>query len=126
VIKERDPADGRVARVLVGMVNTDTEADVLNHLQRTLEGGDDDESIDRNVALNRLQRAKLQFRSQLMRGVPTKQDEQTIRDLREQLTDGRVKIKLFTRRPLHGKTYICHREDNITPVFAYVGSSNLT
>ena len=35
-------------------------------------------------------------------------------------------IKLFTRRPLHGKTYLCHRQDANLPIVGFVGSSNLT
>ncbi|WP_206475393.1 phospholipase D-like domain-containing protein [Microbacterium sp. KRD172] len=126
VVAERESGDHPIARVLIGMVHGDPEAQVMAHLQRTLEGGQESDDIDRKTAQARLKQAKLKFRQQLMRGAPTKQDEQTIRALREQLADGRVAIKLFTRRPLHGKTYICHRQDKITPIVAYVGSSNLT
>ncbi|MGQ7312022.1 helicase-related protein [Microbacterium arabinogalactanolyticum] len=115
-----------IARVLIGMVHGEPEEQVLDHLQRTLEGGPLEDVIDRKTAQARQQQAKLKFRQQLMRGAPTAQDEATIRELRAQLADGRVAIKLFTRRPLHGKTYICHRDDKITPIVAYVGSSNLT
>lgn len=126
VVQERDPGDAPIARVLVGMVHGEPEEQVLDHLQRTLEGGPLEDVIDRKTARARQQQAKLKFRQQLMRGAPTAQDEATIRELRAQLSDGRVAIKLFTRRPLHGKTYICHRDDKITPIVAYVGSSNLT
>jgi DNA replication protein DnaC len=37
-----------------------------------------------------------------------------------------VEVKLFTRRAMHAKTYICHRQDDIAPIVGYVGSSNLT
>ena len=126
VIKKHEPEAAPIARVLVGMVHGEPEGQVLDHLQRTLEGGPLEDVIDRKTAQARQQQAKLKFRQQLMRGAPTSQDEATIRELRSQLSDGRVAIKLFTRRPLHGKTYICHRDDKITPIVAYVGSSNLT
>lgn len=126
VIEERPPGTTPVARVLVGMVHGEPEEQVLDYLQRSLEGAPLEDLIDRKTAQTRQQQAKLKFRQQLMRGAPTAQDEATIRKLRAQLEDGRVAIKLFTRRPLHGKTYICHRDDKITPVVAYVGSSNLT
>jgi superfamily II DNA or RNA helicase len=126
VVRERDLGATPVARVLVGMVQGEPEEQVLDHLQRTLEGGPLEDVIDRKTARARQQQAKLKFRQQLMRGAPTAQDEVTIRELRAQLSDGRVEIKLFTRRPLHGKTYICHRDDKIAPIVAYVGSSNLT
>ncbi|WP_417541354.1 helicase-related protein [Microbacterium maritypicum] len=125
-IQEHEPGETPIARVLVGMVHGEPEEQVLDHLQRTLEGGPLEDVIDRKTAQARQQQAKLKFRQQLMRGAPTAQDEATIRELRAQLADGRVEIKLFTRRPLHGKTYICHRDDMITPIVAYVGSSNLT
>ncbi len=127
VIKEREPGGkDAIARVLVGMVHNDPGDELLRHLQRELEGKPDDSEVDRSIARARIQNAKLQFRTQLMRGVPTETDQETIRELRQQLKDKRVEIKLFTRRPLHGKTYICHRDDDIVPVHAYVGSSNLT
>lgn len=126
VISQR-PAGGRpLARVLVGMVHGEPDDLVLDHLQRTLEGAPVEDLIDRKTARARQQQAILKFRQQLMRGAPSREDEATIRELRSQLADGRVAIKLFTRRPLHGKTYICHRADKITPIVAYVGSSNLT
>ena len=126
VVEQRSSGDHAVARVLIGMVHGDPEEQVFDHLQRTLEGHALTDEIDRKIALARQQQAKLKFRQQLMRGAPTAKDQETIRQLRAQLSDGRVEIKLFTRRPLHGKTYICHRDDKITPIVAYVGSSNLT
>ena len=126
VIKDRAPGEKSIARVLVGMVSGEPEEQVLAHLQRELEGTPDDDGIDRKVAIARRQQAILKFRQQLMRGAPSLVDQATIRELRAQLADNRVQIKLFTRRPLHGKTYICHRPDPITPTVAYVGSSNLT
>lgn len=115
-----------VMRVLVGMTLADPEHQVLNALQQSLEGTEDDVEIDREIAKARRQAAIMKFRTQLMRGVPNETDESSLRLLRKHLTDGRVKVKLFTRRPLHGKTYICHRQDIHTPVVGFVGSSNLT
>lgn len=126
VVQDREVGKGPAARVLIGMVHGDPEDQVLDYLQRTLEGAPLDDLMDRKTAQARQQQARLKFRQQLMRGAPTASDEATIRALRAQLSDGRVEIKLFTRRPLHGKTYICHRNDKIAPIVAYVGSSNLT
>lgn len=126
VIHGRKPGKQPVARVLVGMVHGEPEGQVLDFLQRTLEGRPLVDDIDRKTAQARQQQAKLKFRQQLMRGAPTSEDEATIRQLRNLLSGGQVAIKLFTRRPLHGKTYICHRPDKIAPIVAYVGSSNLT
>ncbi len=115
-----------VARVLVGMTTADPGAQVLDALQSDLDGVAGDEDIDRDVARRRRERAILKFREQLSRGIPNEQDLETLRTLRAHLEDGRVAVKLFTRRPLHGKTYIAHRMDLNNPITAFVGSSNLT
>ena len=108
------------------MTMTDPGQEVLEHLQSALDGTDPDEEIDASVARDRRNQAMEKFRTQLMRGMPNEADLHALRVLRTHLTDGRVQIKLFTRRPLHGKTYICHRNDLNNPITAFVGSSNLT
>ncbi|MFC7597577.1 helicase-related protein [Terrabacter sp. GCM10028922] len=115
-----------VMRVLVGMTLADPNDQVLASLQSELEGTADADEVDREVAKARRQSALLKFRTQLMRGVPNNRDLKSLRRLRQHVHEGRVKIKLFTRRPLHGKTYLCHREDPNTPIIGFVGSSNLT
>ncbi|MDT0213937.1 helicase-related protein [Rothia sp. ARF10] len=127
-----DAVDGKavgadpVMRVLVGMTLADPDDRVLRHLQDQLEGIEAPEGIDGDVARTRRQAALMKFRTQLMRGIPTASDQRHLRRLREHLVGGRVQIKLFTRRPLHGKTYLCHREDANLPTIGFVGSSNLT
>ncbi len=114
-------------RVLVGgMTLADPDEQLLRALQDDLEGTDEDEGIDGDVARARRQAAVMKFRTQLMRGIPNAHDQHSLRRLRQHLADGRVKIKLFTRRPLHGKTYLCHRQDANLPIVGFVGSSNLT
>ncbi|MFC5931723.1 NgoFVII family restriction endonuclease [Cryobacterium melibiosiphilum] len=126
VIRDRQAIGEPIARVLVGMTHQDTEDRVIGHLQEQLQGIKDVEEIDREIAITRRQQAKLKFRTQLMRGVPNESDQEALRELRSQLADGRVHIRLFTRRPLHGKTYLCHRTDINNPIIGFVGSSNLT
>ena len=53
-------------------------------------------------------------------------ESQALQSLRDLIDQGAVQLKVFTRRPLHGKTYICHRQDLNNPITAFVGSSNLT
>ena len=113
-------------RLLIGMTLADPDDQVLRALQSDLEGADDDDGIDGELARARRQAALMKLRTQLMRGIPNAQDLRSLRRLRAHLVDGRVKIKLFTRRPLHGKTYLCHRRDVNLPVVGFVGSSNLT
>lgn len=119
--------DKPVMRVLVGMTLADPHDQVQTFLQAALEGRDQpDEEIDRDVAKTRLQQALNKFRTQLMRGIPNSADLVSLRALQRHLTEGRVAIKLFTRRPMHGKTYLCHRQDINSPIVGFVGSSNLT
>lgn len=120
------PEQGPVARVLVGMTATDPHDEMSRHLQAALLEHDGGEEIDRTLAKARRDEAIRKFRSQLMQGLPTESDLRALQQLRQQLEDGRVRIRLFTRRPLHGKTYICHREDVNHPRIGFVGSSNLT
>lgn len=126
LIEQRNAGEAPVARVLVGMTTADPNHQVLEALQRRVDGAADDEDIDRDVARRRRERALLKFREQLSRGVPNDEDLETLRSLRDHLSDGRVAVKLFTRRALHGKTYIAHRDDANNPITAFVGSSNLT
>ena len=67
------------------------------------------------------------FKRQLQLGLPTKQDEFTLRRLSAQMKDEKVCVKLYLREPLHAKLYIAHRpDDNFNKIQAIMGSSNLT
>ena len=66
------------------------------------------------------------FHEQLTLGVPTDTDEQGLRLLLRHLKEGRLCIKLFLRYPLHAKLYLVHRDDRVTPIHGFLGSSNLT
>jgi len=67
------------------------------------------------------------FKKQLLLGIPTKQDEWTLRRLSTQLKGGKVCVKLYVAEPLHAKLYLAHRpEDSFNPIQAIMGSSNLT
>jgi superfamily II DNA or RNA helicase len=115
-----------IMRVLVGMTLAEADDQVLRALQATLDGRDDEAGIDGETARARKAAAILKFRTQLMRGLPTTGDQETLRRLKLHLVDGRVQIKLFTRRPLHGKTYLAYKQDPNHPIVGFVGSSNLT
>ena len=78
-----------------------------------------------------VQRCKLQialeFKRQLLLGLPTKQDEWTLRRLSTQMKEGKVCVKLYLREPLHAKLYLAHRPDDYSnPIQSLMGSSNLT
>ena len=86
----------------------------------------DARAIDNQRALRLKQRLAEQFRDQLVIGAPTNDDEAALQRLVKQLKDGKVVVKLFLRHALHAKLYLCFREDPVSPVVAYLGSSNLT
>ena len=79
-----------------------------------------------NQTAKRLQRqlAK-EFRTQLTLGYPTNTNEDTLKQLAEQLKTEKLKIKLFAAYPLHAKLYLIHQHDNFSPILSYLGSSNL-
>jgi superfamily II DNA or RNA helicase len=115
-----------IARILVGMTGAEPERQVEEYLQSTVSGRVNIEGIDNSQARERKQAAILKFREQLSRGVLDSEHYQALQTLKRHLVEGRVQIKLFTKRQLHGKTYICHRQDITNPITAFVGSSNLT
>lgn len=125
----RDPnPDGTpVARIIVGMSAPTSHDAVLDDLQREVTGDEDEDvSLDGPAAKQRRRAAMDKFREQLMRGLPDAARKKALLRMRRHLNDGVLRVKLFTRRPMHGKTYICHREDIAAPIIGYVGSSNLT
>ena len=112
--------DGQQARILVGMQRLphDELREALSML--------DTRAIDNQTALRLKQRLAEQFRDQLVIGAPTNDDEAALQRLVKQLRAGKVVVKLFLRHPLHAKLYLCFREDPVSPVVGYLGSSNLT
>ena len=109
----------RICRLLIGMHRPNEEYIRMLY-------GKGDVLPDSNM----VQRCKLQiaidFRRQLLLGLPTKQDEWTLRRLSAQLKEGKVVVKLYLREPLHAKLYIAHKDDYSCPRVCVMGSSNLT
>ncbi len=66
------------------------------------------------------------FKEQIEFGVPTSSAEANLRKLARQIREGKVRVKLFLRYPLHAKLYLVYRSDRVTPIIGFVGSSNLT
>ena len=125
-LDEKLPGIEPAARILIGMTLSDQHDRVINHLQALLEGDDNEPEIDGSVAKSRRELAIHRFRQQLMRGIPSEKDQRALQRMRRHLSEGLLQVKLFTRRPMHAKAYICHRDDVATPIIGYVGSSNLT
>lgn len=113
--------EGQCCRLLVGMqrLPQDELRDALSVLQTQ-------DAIDNQTALRWKRRLAEEFREQLMIGIPTGEDEAGLRRLAAHIRAQKVVVKLFLRHPLHAKLYLLFRHDPITPVFGYLGSSNLT
>lgn len=117
--------DPPIVRILIGMVTAGLQQETLDALQADLEGKGESDA-DANAARERKAILIEQLRLQLMRGLPTSADRAVLQSLRDLLSTGAIEIKVHTRRPLHGKAYVCHREDLNNPITGFVGSSNLT
>ncbi|MDE0107153.1 MAG: phospholipase D-like domain-containing protein [Bryobacterales bacterium] len=114
------PSNGP-CRVLIGMQRLPHE-----ELRNALSLLDRPSGIDNQAAHRiRVQLAE-QLRQQLTIGAPTNADERTLRQLAAQLRAKRVVVKLFLRHPLHAKLYLLFRDDPVSPIVGYLGSSNLT
>lgn len=121
---EQHPAP--VTRILIGMVLAGADRELLDALQADMAPNVVAAEVDNTKARARRDEVIRSLREQLVRGIPKAADRETLRALKRQLDSGAVEIKVHTRRPLHGKAYIFHRQDNTNPVTGYVGSSNLT
>jgi superfamily II DNA or RNA helicase len=108
-------------RVLVGMQRLP-----VDELHRALSLGNQTDQLDNQTALRLKKKLAEEFRSQLIIGVPTNEDEISLRRLVGHLKAGKLVAKLFLRHLLHAKLYLCFRADPINPIIGYLGSSNLT
>jgi superfamily II DNA or RNA helicase len=107
-------------RLLVGMQRPDE--DLLRSALSNMEKG----LMDNPTALAIKKEIARAFRRQLTFGIPSSEDESGLKKLKQQLSDGKIKVKLFLSHPLHAKLYLLHRQDLVAPLIGYVGSSNLT
>ena len=113
--------DEACCRLLVGMhQNPDEE---LRHAMHVIKAAD---KLDNQTALRLKKKLAEEFREQLTLGIPTREDEIGLRQLARQIRNEKVKVKLFLQHPLHAKLYLLHRQDPISPIVGYLGSSNLT
>lgn len=108
-------------RLLIGMQRLPKE-----ELRRSLAIIRDDRRMDQGEALRLKKLMAQEFREQLMLGAPSSADEAGLQRLRAQLRSGQLVVKLHLRYPLHAKLYLVHRQDHISPLVGFLGSSNLT
>lgn len=107
-------------RLLVGMQRRPEE------LLRELLSKKEPELIDQGTVIQLRKTLAQEFKDQLTIGIPTEADEYGLRKLSAQIKSKKVVVKLFLRHALHAKLYLLFRDDKISPVIGYVGSSNLT
>jgi hypothetical protein len=113
--------DEYCVRLLVGMQRRPQD-----ELRQALSFRENGDRIDNQMALQLKKELAEEFREQLTLGAPTNEDEEGLRRLARQIREGKVRVKLFLRYPLHAKLYLLFRHDYITPIIGYTGSSNLT
>lgn len=114
-------ASGNGCRLLVGMHVSPSE-----ELRHALRLQDNEATLDNQTALRDKRRIAEEFRQQLTFGVPTNDDEATLRHLSAQIREQKLTVKVYLRHPLHAKLYLLHRQDANNPKTAFLGSSNLT
>lgn len=125
IVRSKPIGERATARILIGMMAGGPEVETLDGLQAMVDGIERPDA-DNELSAERKHALLDHLRTQLMRGAPTQADRATLGSLRELIKTGQVEFKVFTRRPLHGKTYIFHRQDINSPIVGFVGSSNLT
>ena len=119
-VYENDEQKYRVCRLLVGMHRPPEE------LIRNIYGQSNN-YVDADYANKCKLQIAADFKKQLLIGLPTKQDEWTLRRLSTQLKDGKVAVKLYLKEPLHAKLYLAYRpSDFSSKIIGIMGSSNLT
>ncbi|WP_408932124.1 helicase-related protein [Corynebacterium sp. YSMAA1_1_D6] len=123
---ESGDVDRPVARILVGMVLPAQHEEIIDQLQSEISPNEDETQSLRERAPQVREALKAHLRAQLATGIPTAKDRETLQSLRELVELGAVELRVYTRRALHGKTYLLHHQDPNIPSAGFVGSSNLT
>ncbi len=127
VARSLTPPEGRPAcRILIGMLSR-PDWELREDLKiAALAAKGVAIAVDGKRMQAELDRLLDDFRTQLVMGIPTKRDLETLIDLRDGLRAGRVKVKAFLGGRLHAKLFVAHRRDAAVRRVAFVGSSNLT
>lgn len=114
--------EGACCRLLIGMQKSPQDM-----LKKSLEFGyKTPEGMDNRLANILKKEVAQEFCQQLTWGAPSNQDERALQQLRRQIQEQKLQVKLFLAYPLHGKLYLLHRTDRNNPITGFLGSSNLT
>lgn len=120
VVEGDDGPIHRTARLLIGM--QETIDDEVRRRYGHSQWAPDSDSVQRYIP-----KIVKNFREQICYGSSSRRDEETLRTLRRQMEEGKVCVKLHLRHRLHAKLYLAHNPGSTQkPVYAYLGSSNLT
>lgn len=121
------PPQGRPAtRILIGMLSRpdwELREDLRN---AALAAKGVAIAVDGKRMEAELDRLLDDFRTQLVIGIPTKRDLESLVDLRDGLRAGRIAVEAYLGGRLHAKLFVAHRHDAAARRVAFVGSSNLT
>jgi len=120
-IEQWSGEDDACCRLLVGM-----QTPLHEELRSFFSPSGESQAPDNQTVARLKKRMAEEFRDQLTYGVPTNEDESGLRRLARQIRDGKVRVKLFLRYPLHAKLYLLFRNDYNNPITGFLGSSNLT
>lgn len=115
--------EGNNCRVLIGMQKLPSTS-LFEEFKILRRKKDDQISQEKIEPLKTI--IAREFREQLMIGKPTTADEKGLQQLRQQLLNEKVVVKLHLRYPLHAKLYLLYKSDRDQPIIGYLGSSNLT
>lgn len=121
----RQPDERPITRILIGMVLPGEHDELMRHITHPLHDAQDGEGA-RARAKRVQQEVAAHLAKQLSRGIPTAADRRILQSLRQLVAEKHVELRVYTQQPLHGKTYILHRDDPSTPIHGFIGSSNFT
>jgi hypothetical protein len=112
--------ENECCRLLVGMQKSAQE------IIRDFYSSHEPMEIDLPTQKKMIKKLAEEFRQQLVTGIPSNEDESTLRKLASQIKSKKLVVKLYLRHSLHAKLYLLFRDDPDSPVIGYLGSSNLT
>ncbi len=121
LIERLDGGAQSCCRLLVGMNRKPEEE--MRLLQSARRRGTE---LDGPTLARLKRRITESFKEQLEFGVPSAEAERALRTLARQLRARKVQVRAFLQYPLHAKLYLVQRDDPVTPLIGFVGSSNLT